>query len=646
MRSPFLAAVALLTLTSPLLADGPPWVPLGPGGGVVRSLAVHPTEPNVLYAVAGTRLYKSVNTGFSWSESKGLGEVVQVALDPSRPTTVYALTPSHLFKSVNGGATWAATASAGLPAIHRRIALAIDPSNPSRLFLVSPPGGVWRSGDGGQTWRLASRGLGTDSGNAVTALAVARGTVFAGTLSGLYKTTNAGGSWARLGGLPASAVRAVAASASDPRYVYASLESGLYRSRDGGASWAQTTGPVQHVLFLAVHPRFPRTVFAGEQGLFRSRDFGRTWTTLRPRTIVWSLAIHPRPSAADILYLGAGPRDLETGGVLVSTDDGARWTVRNRGLYELATTAVATDAGGALLAGTKGQGMFRVANPNGPLWSRTNVPAGLSTAGIANAGPGIFFALTDDGSLWRTTSAGASWAPAPVFGPFQMAADPAAAGTVYALSLQRLARTTDAGASWTDLSRPPLDCFVGDLAVAPSSPPGARVLYAAGGGPGGPPASPCGTFSVLQVVPRVFRSSDGGASWVDASAGLEGQLAGPLAVDPLDANVVYAASGVFNSVGTSGIWKSVNGGATWTRLGAPSSNRVTDLVASPVPGRVYAAFSPLTGIFRSDDGGATWRRWDEGIDAVEILDLEIDPSDPGRLYAATDRGVWVLEEID
>ncbi|HEV2845812.1 MAG TPA: hypothetical protein VG477_13250 [Thermoanaerobaculia bacterium] len=638
-----LASLVLALLAAPLAADGPRWVPLGPGGGLVRSLAVHPTSPNVAYAATGAGLYKTLNTGFSWVEVQGLHEVVQVAF--AGPTTVYALTPSQIFKSVNGGATWAATASAGLPPFNRRIALAVDPTNPSRLYLIAPPGSVWRSGDGGETWRLASRGLGTDSSNVVRALATSHpsGTAFAATFSGLYKTTNAGASWMRLGhGLPAGDILAVAVSPSHSSFVYASLESGLYRSRDGGASWTRAKAPgSQPVYFLAAHPRFPRTVFAAADSfVFRSRDFGRTWTPLPPRTGALALAVHSGPTA-DVLYLGA---TLNTGGVLVSTDSGARWTVRNRGIHELPTTAVATDAGGALLAGTKGQGLFRVVNRNGPLWARTGMPAGIATGEIVNAAPGLFFASNNE-ALWRTTNAGVSWTIAPGLGPSEVAADSEAEGTAYALSFQRFARTTDAGATWTDLTPPPLDCFVRDLAMAPSSPPTARVLYAAGAGPAGPATAPCGDFSGIQVSPKVYRSSDGGASWVDASAGLGGQFAGPLAVDPLDANTVYAGGGGFNAPGPFGIWKSLDGGATWTQIHTPSY-RVSDLVASSIPGRVYAALSLGGEILRSDDGGATWRRWNEGIIAIEVLDLAIDPVDPTRVYAATDRGVWVLEEED
>ncbi|HEV2846826.1 MAG TPA: hypothetical protein VG477_18365, partial [Thermoanaerobaculia bacterium] len=231
MRTLFLLALALLALAAPLSADGPPWVPLGPGGGSVASLAVHPGNPDVLYAATSGAPYKSVNGGVSWVEITGIGRVSEVALDPSRPTTVYALSFNQVLKSVNGGATWTPSVPAGLPPASPLRHLTVDPAQPSRLY-VSAGGGVWRSDNGGASWRRFSQGL---PGSEVTALAAPRrpaGTVFAGTrLGGLYRSTNAGRTWTRLGrGLPAEWVRALAVSPSDPRTVYASLEHGLFLS--------------------------------------------------------------------------------------------------------------------------------------------------------------------------------------------------------------------------------------------------------------------------------------------------------------------------------------------------------------------------------------------------------------------------------
>ncbi|HEV2845811.1 MAG TPA: hypothetical protein VG477_13245 [Thermoanaerobaculia bacterium] len=650
LRSTLFATAVLTLLAAPLSADGPRWVPLGPGGGTVASLALHPANPNVLYAATGGVAYKSVDAGAFWVELSGPGGVLQVALDPSRPTTVYALAPNRVFKSVNGGATWTSSAPAGPPPFDPLRTLAVDPAQPSRLY-VSAAGGVWRSDNGGLTWQQASRGVPVSE---ITGLAVPRrpsGTAFAGTASGLYRTTNAGRSWTRLDlGLLAERVLAVAVSPSDPRTVYASLEHGLFLSRDGGAAWTEATAPDNvPPSVLAVHPRVPRTLFAnGRSGIVKSTDFARSWTPIGPSpgVDVLAIAVHSGRSG-DVLYLGLNPQGLDTGGVLVSSDGGGRWMVRNRGLHELEATDVAADSEGALLAGMTGQGLFRRINPRfPPIWARTSAGAPFTqefvTVGeIVNAGPGIFLAtvfsdLQTTFPLQRTTDGGRTWSRVDALqDPIALAADPDEAGTAYALTNQGFFRTVDAGASWTPLTRPPLDCPFRNLAVAPSSPLGARVLYAVGSGAS---ASSCG-FPL-----RAFRSNDGGASWVDVSAGLPVlDFAGPLAVDPLDANVVYMGFGASGNRELN-LWKSVDGATTWTRTDAPRG-RVHDIVVPPIPGRVYAAIGSQARVFRSDDGGATWRRWNEGL-PTQIQDLALDPGDPGRLYAATSRGVWVLEEED
>ena len=646
MRTLSLLALALLTLAAPLRADGPPWVPLGPGGGQVDSLAVHPTNPNVLYAVTGSRAYKSVNGGASWVQIPGLGNVSQVAFDPFRPTTVYARLSQQILKSVNGGVTWA-PAGPDPASTDLLLTLTVDPFRPSRLYLGTWLGLVLQSDDSGLSWRNLGQSLPQPRVGYIRALAVSRPpsqTVFAATRTGLYRTQAPGGLWTRvLGGLPDGEVFTVIVSPSAPRHVYALLGSGIYHSRNGGTSWTRVTTPAtSQVNALTVHPRFPTLLLAATEGsgLFRSGDSGLHWTHLGPSatTDARAIAIHSG-RARDIYYLGTSPRGLDTGGVKVSLNAGSTWTVRNRGLYELTTVAVAADAGDALLAGTEHHGLFRLANQRGLLWSRTNAgfPPPLSGAvgDVVNAGPGLFFAVTNE-ALWRSGDAGVSWTRVPGFADnlLAVAANPESVGTAFVMTLQGLFRTLDGGLSWTPLTRPAPDCILQNLVVAPAS--DAPVLYATGT-ENLPPCQISG--------PKVFRSSDGGVSWVNVSAGLPGHYADAVAVDPLDPNVVYVGIGASSIAGPFGLWKSMDGGATWTQTGA-RPGPVQDVVVSSVPGRVYAVIGFSPRIYRSDDGGATWSPWDEGMPDAVPIDLALDPGDPGRLYAATSRGVWVLEEED
>ncbi|HEV2846147.1 MAG TPA: hypothetical protein VG477_14930 [Thermoanaerobaculia bacterium] len=645
MRSPLLLALALLLLTPPLAADGPPWTPLGPGGGPVHDLAIDPVRPSVLYVATGNRAYKSVNAGASWTPIAGIDRVFRIVLDPSRPTTVYAVAGDRVFKSLNGGATWAPTAPLGLPSSIHPGDLVADPTQPSRLYVGLGLGGVLRSDDGGASWRLVSQGIGGGAARRVTELAVPRrpaGTVLAGTAGlGVYRTINAGESWKpSRRGMPAEGVADLAVAPSDPRIVYASLESGVFRSTDGGVTWRRVglPGPGEFIGALAVHPRSPRTVYGSAPGgVFRSTDGGETWARLGLSAGVATFAIDSRNP--DTIYGGSFPQSLHGGGVLRSVDGGAHWTPRNRGLYELETTAVAAGPD-TLLAGTPGQGVFRLADPGGPLWARASAGlppgfGGIHIEEIVQVDGGFFFVRTfPDSSLWRSADAGRSWTQTLTLESrfITVAADPGVAGSAYAVAREGFFHTTDGGASWTLLSERFTGCFPWALAVAPSSPPGARVIYAGGSQPVG---SSCSFVRGLLV-----RSPDGGATWIDASAGLPALIVA-MAVDPLDAGVVYAGM----NTGSTGVWKSTDGGATWTRPG-DLPFFIHELVASPIPGRLYAVTRDFWRIFRSDDGGATWQPWDDGIRADRVNGLTIDPQDPARLYAATSSGVWTLAEED
>jgi photosystem II stability/assembly factor-like uncharacterized protein len=122
----------------------------------------------------------------------------------------------------------------------------------------------------------------------------------------------------------------------------------------------------------------------------------------------------------------------------------------------------------------------------------------------------------------------------------------------------------------------------------------------------------------------VFRSVNGGASWADASAGLGGiSQVGSLAVDPVNPLTVYAA-------GPGGIYKSLDGGTAWTKK-APNLS-VLKLLA-PVRNTVYVVSG--NGLYKSTNGGGAWKLLTRGLPSpYRATQLVADPADPNRLYAA------------
>jgi photosystem II stability/assembly factor-like uncharacterized protein len=201
------------------------------------------------------------------------------------------------------------------------------------------------------------------------------------------------------------------------------------------------------------------------------------------------------------------------------------------------------------------------------------------------------------------------------------------ASTLYAWSAPNLYASHDSGATWQTLSPPGPTCFFEALAVAPSAP---ATLYVGGDNDNHGPVFCRSTRSSLA------RSNDGGTSWTAADGGLGGVGVDSLAVDPLDPRTVYAQTHEA-SVAPAGVWKSTDGGATWLRTADLTADK---LVFSAGGGTLWGIHGNQ--VFASHDGAASWQPVG-GPQAFNIARLVPDPVDPGRVYAATSGGVWVLE---
>ena len=182
---------------------------------------------------------------------------------------------------------------------------------------------------------------------------------------------------------------------------------------------------------------------------------------------------------------------------------------------------------------------------------------------------------------------------------------------------------------------------------------GGRVVAVAGD-----PARPQ-TFYFGACAGGVWKTGDGGTYWENVSDGCFGTAAvGAIAVSEADNNVVYAGTGeacirVDVSHG-DGVYRSTDGGATWSNVGLTDSRHIGRIRIHPDdPDLVYVAalghaFGPneQRGVFRSRDGGANWERVLFRNAETGAIDLCLDPTNPRVLYAAlwqVIRRPWVLE---
>ncbi|HXQ23872.1 MAG TPA: hypothetical protein VN812_19485 [Candidatus Acidoferrales bacterium] len=334
--------VALLVGTAPTADAGfNVWTTSGPQDQFVAALGINPLTPATLYA--GTRgcvggqggdVFKSTDGAKSWVALGLNRRVPALAIDPQTPTTVYVATCSEgVFKSVDGGGTWK-PANVGLqPPLDEPFpdlnALAIDHTTPNTVYLGT--NGVEKSTDAGGSWNPVNAGLTTD----------------------LYCTFTY-----------CPPVDVLAVDPTAPSTLYA-MTGGLFKSTDGGSTWNGTGLTGVAVGTLAIDPMHPSTLYAGtDSGFLKSMDGGNTWSGTGLTAIsVDALAIDP--GDPDTLYSGLFETSYggENPSVLKSTDGGNTWSALNTGLPpNTAVSALVIDATtpATLYAATTGNGVFAI----------------------------------------------------------------------------------------------------------------------------------------------------------------------------------------------------------------------------------------------------------------------------------------------
>jgi photosystem II stability/assembly factor-like uncharacterized protein len=622
----------LLLLAMPLLAVPGSWRFLGPDGGSVVDLAFAPSRPQALYAATAGGVFRSLDGGASWSESiaglDAIPPVTSLAVDPVHPLTVYAAQNGAVFRSRDGGTAWLQVSS---PFGVNRIVL---PARGSAVYAASG-GGLYRSDDGGTSWKILTRGL-PASYRPITFVADPADpnrlyTIVMGVDSHVvtvFKSVDGGFNWKRSDqGIPVSQeVDALAIDPRSPNVLYAGLLNGrVYKSRDGGALWRPFGPPLgESVAKLWVDPAggvFAATV----DRLFHIERSGKAWTDTSqglPETPVVSALIfpskNPRSPLAAVYTYGGSRR----GGVFASSNGGASWVLRSKGLSALDVTSVAV-APGALWA--IGNEILFKSTDRGETWKRIRFePVGLTIlVAVDPAAPETVYAELFDFSLWRSRDGGESWerigetrsqVSRLVFGP-------GSPSTLYAAGTGLL-KSTDGGTTWIPL----LDALVYDLEIAPSTP---TTLYAAV-----QIHNPAQPFQLL-------RSTDGGSTWVSMPT-VDKKLLTTLAVDPGAPETLYTTL-------EGRIYRSTDGGTSWSPYGNyfqfPAIN-LYPLLFPASPAALHVGVW-LDNVYRLVDGGDpnSWEPLGKSPGHLRFNVLAADPQDPCRIYAATDsRGLLAFTE--
>ncbi|MBU21983.1 MAG: glycoside hydrolase [Acidobacteria bacterium] len=639
------------------------WRMVGPfRGGRTKAAAGIPNQPNVFYigAVNGG-VWKTTDYGHTWNpifDDQPTGSIGAIAVAPSDPNIVYVgsgeglqrpdlSTGDGIYKSTDAGRTWA---HLGLRDGQQIPQIVVDPADPDRLLVAvlgHPYGpneerGIFRSTDGGESFQKVlytdedTGGIDlvfdpTDAEIVYAVMWEARQApwengVFSGSGSGIFKSTDGGGTWRALtNGLPTFADDGlgrigITIAPSDRTRLFATVEArqngGLYRSDDAGENWVlvnddpRVTQRGSDFAEVKVHPRNPDIVFTGAIVVWKSTDGGRTFMTPRGA-----------PGGDDYQRIWINPERPEI--MLIATDQGAIVTVNDGKTWSSWYNQPTAQ-------------MYHVTADNA-------FPYRVCS-GQQESGSTCVSSRSDFGAITYR-----DWTPVGVTEYGYVAPDPLDPDIVYGGRVTRWDRRT-----WQRQDITPRPLRSGGYRVVRTMP----ILF-----------SPVDPRTLYFASNTLWKTRNGGQSWDRISPdlsretwevpGVVGKYRGTPAAEPSRLGVIYTIAPSYVDADT--IWvgtddglihRTEDGGATWTdvtpaQIGAWAKVSIMDASHTDVD-TAYAAINTLRlddlrpHIYRTRDGGRTWTHIANGIpDGGPVNVVREDPRRPGLLYAGTERTVYV-----
>ncbi len=640
------------------------WRMVGPfRGGRTRAAAGVPSQPNVFYmAQVNGGVWKSDDYGRTWSpifDQQPTQSVGSIAVAPSDPNVIYVGSGEGLhrpdlsvgngiYKSTDAGKTWT---HLGLTDGQQIPALAVDPRDPNKVLaavLGHPYGpsaerGIYRSTDGGQNWqKVISKDENTGGGDVeidpsnpdtvYASMWEARegpwedGNLFNGPGGGLFKSIDGGSTWHQLtGGLPKDLSQIhLAIAPSNPKRLYASLATAsgklnVYRSDDAGDSWMQITDDPRPAGRIGggdlsvprVDPKNPDVIYVASTVTMKSIDGGKTWTSFRGA-----------PGGDDYQNLWINPNDGNI--ILLVSDQGAIVTVN----------------GGKTWSSWYNQ-------PTAQLYHAIadNAFPYHVCAGQQESGSVCISSRGNDGAITFR-----DWHPVGVIEYGYVAPDPLDPDLVY-------------GAGRTEVSK--FHWSTGQVQnVTPIPVRNAKyradrtepLMF-----------SPIDPHTMYYATNVLFKTTDGGNSWQTISNDLTRENPGaPASVGSMfnkgvdkTRGVIYALAPSFKNASTlwAGtddglIWITRDGGKNWSDI-TPKEltpwSKVTQISASQFDEQT--AFASVSRfrindthpyIYRTQDGGKNWTLITSGLPEFSPVDtVREDPVRKGLLFAGTENSVWV-----
>jgi len=639
----------------------------------IGAIAVAPSDPNTIYVASGEGLhrpdlsvgngiYKSTDAGKSWTHLglRGSQQIPALAVDPRDPNRLFAAALGHPFgpseergilRSTDGGQSWTKVLYKDENTGGSDIEM--DPSNPSVLYAS-----LWDSRQG--PWEDTN--------------------TYNGPNSGLFKSTDGGDTWRQLtNGLPKNLVQInTAIASSQPSRLYAVLGTtepgayasgkglGVYRSDDAGETWHVATSDPRPAMrigggdlpILRVDPKNRDVVYSASIVTLRSTDGGKTWTSIRGA-----------PGGDEYQNIWINPIDSKN--ILLVADQGAIVTVNggeswsswyNQATAQLYHASVTNTFPYRVCGGQQESGSVCVSSRgnDGSVTERDWHPVGAIEYAYVAPDPldaNIIYGggrsevskyHWDTGQIQDVT-------PIPVKGEKFRANrtqptmfSPVDPHTLY-YTTNFLFKTTDGGESWQIISpdlarpRPGIPASLGKLTDKdPKADKPRGVIY-----------SLAPSFRTLDTL---WAGTDDGLIWITRDGGKNWKDITPLELTPwskvtqldasrFDDDTVYASVSRFRIDDLRPyIYRTHDGGKSWQKIpnGLPDDAPVDTVRADPVrKGLIFAGTE--TSVWVSFDDGDHWQSLQLNLPHTSMRDLWIHDSD--LIVATHGRSFWILDDI-
>ena len=619
------------------------WQLIGPDGGNVRCLAYDPSDPNrILLGTSAGQLFVSRDGGNSWVPFAHLGSgddlvIDHIVFDPTNPQIIYAAgwglyhdDEGDVFRSDDGGTTWRALAGAHGKSIR---ALAMAPSDHNTL-VIGALDGVFRSQDGGATWaRMTPENpeVMENHSSMRNFVSVAidpqnPDVVYAGTRHLPWKTSDGGKTWHNLkdGILDDSDVFSIIVDPRTPSRVYASACSGIYRSDNGADVFHRVQGLPHSAIrtrVLKQDPQRSSIVYAGTTGgMWKTVDGGVRWMLVTSSDVVVNdVLIDPRNPQRVLLA-------TDRGGVLASNDGFAKYQSSNRGFSHRMVGSVIGDRKdpNRLYVGIvndKTDGGLFITDDAGKTWQQVSKGLGdRDVLSLQQAEDGVIFAGTNHG-IFSLRSVSGSWLPATMIrGPVpewqpkqEKPSEP-----VY----QKAGKTKTAQSPPT--KKPPVTAKKKEPVEVPI------------------PIAITPRVRSIQVTDKayyaatndgLFISVDGGKKWYGTP--VDGESDFVAANDYPDGTMTLAT--------VKRAFISRDGGRTWSEITVPSY--VTGIYNVTMTPDSSLWLGTREGAIRSNDGGKVWSHVMNGLPPNYVLGVKYDAK-AQRLLATAMNSRGVFESVD